>query len=309
VSRTGETTAVALGIDAGGTAARWRLTRSGRLVAQGDAAAFNGHIFSPTARAAAFASLGTLADAVLAHGRPSAVVAGITGLDAGTPEARLYAEEIARAFDLPLARVAIHNDMRIAYEAAFGGPDRGVLVYSGTGSIGSYVDADGEIVRVGGRGVILDDGGSGFWIGKEALKAVFRAEDRATGSGFDTPLGRHLAIAIGGATWSSARAFVYGGDRGRVGQLATAVAAAAMDGDAVAKSILSEAGRELALLACALIERVGRRDVVLAGGASTVHPAVADAFRRTLPSGISVLQSRLNPVEAASAMAARLAAG
>lgn len=298
---------LALGIDAGGRAARWRLADpAGARVAEGESTAFNGHIFTDAARAATFATLGRLATAVLAVGRPGAVVAGITGLDADTPEAQAFSDEFARLFEIPAARIAVLNDMRIAYEAAFGGPGQGILVYSGTGSIGCHVDVEGRLIRVGGRGVMLDDGGSGFWIGKEALRHLFRAEDRAPGSGFASPLGRHLAGAIGGPTWDAARAFVYGGDRGRVGMLARAVADAAREGDAVALDVLSSAGRELAELALALTARIGTREVVLAGGATKLHPVLADAFRAALPRDTIVRHAAITPVEAAADMATRL---
>jgi N-acetylglucosamine kinase-like BadF-type ATPase len=298
---------LALGIDAGGRAARWQLAGpGGARVAEGESAAFNGHIFTDAARTATFAALARLAETVLAAGRPGAVVAGITGLDADTPEAGAFGSELARLFDLSVARVAVLNDMRIAYEAAFGGPGQGILVYSGTGSIGCHVDREGRLIRVGGRGVMLDDGGSGFWIGKEALRRLFRAEDRAPGSGFASPLGRHLAGAIGGPTWDAARTFVYGGDRGRVGMLAMAVADAARESDAVALDVLASAGRELAELALALTARIGTRDLVLAGGATELHPVVAAAFRAALPHDTVVRHTAITPVDAAAAMAARL---
>lgn len=300
---------LALGIDAGGTAARWRLSdTAGTRVGEGESTAFNGHVFTEAARAATFAAVGRLAASVLTVGQPGAVAAGITGLDAETPQAQDFTGELARVFAIPQARIAVVNDMRIAYEAAFGGPGQGILVYSGTGSIGCHVDAAGGLIRVGGRGVMLDDGGSGFWIGKEALRRLFRAEDKSPGSGFASPLGRHLAGAIGGPTWDAARAFVYGGDRGRVGMLARAVAGAARDGDAVALDVLASAGHELAELALALVHRLGPREVVLAGGATDLHAAVMDAFRAALPSDTRVRHAVISPVDAAAAMAARLLA-
>ena len=174
------------------------------------------------------------------------MLAGITGLDQGADAAGFFRRQMADVFGIAQTNARAWNDMAIAYRAACT-PGTGILVYSGTGSIACHVTAAGELIRVGGYGVIIDDAGSGFWIAKEALKALFRAEDRAPGSGWSTPLGRALAVEFGGATWDHARAFVYGGDRGRVASLAPAVARAASDGDNAALSVIESRGRRTRL--------------------------------------------------------------
>lgn len=293
-----------LGIDAGGTALRWCLaTRGGSIIARGELPPVTGHIFTEDARRRARTIIDALGIAVLAHDKPARVIAGITGLDATSESADVYRRMLATAFDLPLRDVEVDTDMVVAYRAAFA-PSEGILVYSGTGSVGFHLAADGAQVRAGGRGVIIDDGGSGFWIAKEAVKALFRLEDRGPGSGFATPLGRHLADGFGAATWDAARTYIYGGERGRVASLVPHVASAARDGDAVALAIFGGAGRELAELANSLLARTDARNVVLTGGASFAHPALAAAFRDALAGRASIDHRTLDPALAAATIAA-----
>ena len=86
--------------------------------------------------------------------------------------------------------------MWIAYLSYFA-LGEGILIYSGTGSIGYYLSADKEVIRVGGRGNLIDDGGSGFWIAREALKAVLRDEEENPGHGWSTILGTCLSRRVG----------------------------------------------------------------------------------------------------------------
>ena len=294
---------VGLGIDAGGTSSRWHLVDGhGISIAAGTGAPIGGHIFSAAARDAAFATLDAVLADVRCNGQPAAAVAGITGLDRESVAASAFRDHIADRLGIASTAVRIEMDMVIAYHAAFE-PGGGILVYSGTGSIAVHVAADSTTARAGGRGVIIDDGGSGFWIAREAIRAVYRLEDREPGTGFATVLGRELAAAVGGSDWETMRAFVYGGDRGRVASLSPAVARAAVAGDGVAAEILNAAGRELAALASALLARLGPRDIVLAGGASFVADAVAQSFRRSLPSSIRMRHERLDSARAAALMA------
>lgn len=270
---------VGLGLDGGGSALRWCLAdAAGVTIARGEAAAITGHVFDEARRAQADATLAAAAAAILAAGRPAAVMAGITGLSADTDPARHVAATLSRLLALPAGRIAIGNDMEIAYRSVFA-PGQGILVYGGTGSIGFHVAADGRSIRVGGHGNLIDDAGSGFWIAAAAVRAILRAEDFNPGDGWSTPLGRVLARAIGGSDWNTVRAFVYGGDRGRVAAVARLIVEA---DDPVARGLARSAGQELARLATILTARVGALPIVFAGGVSR-SAAILESFRAALP--------------------------
>ncbi|WP_332875801.1 N-acetylglucosamine kinase [Massilia sp. S19_KUP03_FR1] len=269
-----------LGIDAGGTRTRWALAdRAGAIVAEGEVAGLSAlQMGSNTGRTALHARLTQLADTVLAHGKPGAIRAGLTGFGGDGAQLQRW---LATLFDMPASAVTLCNDIEIAYAACFQ-PGAGYLVYAGTGSIGAWIAADGVLHRAGGRGVVLDDGGGGFWIAREALRHIWRREDEQPGAWQDSIMARAVFDQIGGSDWDHSRQFIYGQERGAVGQLAMAVAASA-DADPVAAGILRHAGRELARLAIALRGRFGARPVALSGRAATLHPMIFDAMRAALP--------------------------
>lgn len=300
---TGDTqTALGLGIDAGGTRTRWALAdHAGRVHAEGIVDGLSAlQMASPGGREAVHAALSALAAGVRAHGQPQHIQAGLTGF--GGEGAQLQSWLAALLGVAPDA-VALCSDIEIAYRASFA-PGQGYLIYAGTGSIGAYIDSAGQFHRAGGRGVMLDDGGGGFWIAREALRHIWRNEDEEPGRWRSSPMAQAVFGQIGGDDWALSRQFIYHQERGQVGVLALAVAASAA-ADPAAMAILHEAGRELARLALALTSRFGARPLVLAGRAAQLHPAIASAMRAALPDTLSLTQSDSEPHHAA----ARIAAG
>ena len=289
-------TAHGLGLDAGGSATRWALAdTSGAIVGAGEVPAASGHLYGAEERAR-FERMAAALRTAIGAAEIAKVVAGITGIAASTREAALAASLLGNALGIDAAHVQIDDDMWIAYHAAFKRGE-GHLVYCGTGSIGVHVAADGSVVRVGGRGMLIDDAGSAFWIGRQALELIWRRID-------DDPdakgrLAAEVFVTIGGDSWDAARAYVYGGGRNAVAALAVAVARA---GDADARAILHAAGTELARLAHALVRRAGVRPVALAGRAAHLHPAILEGFHAAAPE----TDVRLITIDLAAA-AARLA--
>lgn len=273
---------LALGLDAGGTMTRWALaTADGRLVAEGTVAGFGAAMLAtPEGQARLRDTLAALAQAVRAvqavHavGRPLQVHGGITGYGG---QREPLAGLIGAALGVDPAVVTLASDVEVGYLGCFQ-PGEGYLVYAGTGSIGVFIDADGVFHRVGGRGGLLDDGGSGYWIAREALRHIWRTEDESPGAWQGSPMARAVLERLGGADWSHTRRFITSADRGEMGRLALAVAATA-DADPVARQILQQAGAELGRLARILVRRHGPRPVALAGRVFALHPAIAEACR------------------------------
>lgn len=291
-----------LGLDCGGSESRWVvLDDAGERVARGTGPRMSGHIFNPAEREIAMTALRTLCTDIRAAAAPvHAVVAGITGLSNDGPENRVLADTLAALLEVPFERVIIGDDMWLAYHAAFR-PGEGILVYAGTGSAACHVDADGLVWSAGGRGCVIDDAGSGFWIGQQALRWMMRQVDRTGDLPADT-LAEALCGRIGGREWETIRGYVYAESRGRVAMLAMAVADAAKADDPIALSILQEAGSALADLALALIGRVGLKPIALTGRASSLHPAIFEAFDRTLATPDTRLIT-IDPSEAAARLA------
>ncbi|MFC0252330.1 N-acetylglucosamine kinase [Massilia consociata] len=290
-----------LGIDAGGTQTRWALAAAGgRIVAEGAVPGLSAlQMGSSEGREVVQATFGAIARAVLAHGRPTRVRAGLTGFGGDGEQLQRWLGEL---LGLAPGAVSFSSDIEIAYLASFA-PGEGYLVYAGTGSIGAFIDAQGGFHRAGGRGVVLDDGGGGFWIAREALRHIWRLEDERPGAWESSPMAHAVFQHVGGADWSFSRQFIYGRERGEVGKLAIAVAATA-ERDPAAAAILREAGRELARLAQALTSRFGPRPVALAGRAAELHPAIVETMRAALPPGTTLSQTGMRAHYAAARLAA-----
>ena len=283
-----------LGIDGGGSATRWALCdETGVAVDAGELPGISGHLFNAPERAR-FADMVGALRARLGAAEIGALVAGITGMS----EPAVAASLLSEALGVAASRVQVRDDMWIAYHAVFA-PGEGHIVYSGTGSIGVHVRADGTVLRVGGRGMLIDDGGSAFWIGRIALDLIWRRIDDDPDEGAKGRLAQALFFQIGDAGWDATRAYVYGGGRASVAALARAVASA---DDEAARAILHAAGAELARMARSLARRAGKKPVALIGRAAALHPAILDGFRAAAPD----LAVRLETPDAAIA-AARLA--
>lgn len=262
-----------LGIDMGGTATRWAWLGADGSVARGAAPGATALIYDAPRRAAFDAAL-----AAVRAGVPGGVRAAHLGLTgAGFARDPAIAAAAAAALGLPRDRLSHENDAELAHRAAFGaGP--GHLVIAGTGSVGIGVTDRGRAV-VGGRGVLIDDRGSGAWIAVQALQTVHAVLDETGGfAGVEA-----LAAALGAADWEALRARVYGADRGALGLMAREVAGVAEGGCATAGAILNRAGHELAAMAAQLAARLGPAPVALAGGVLGLSPLIPAAIRAALP--------------------------
>ena len=305
-SATGGHAELGLGIDAGGTRTRWALASAGgELLAEGHVAGFSAvQLATRNGQQAVRDTLAVLAAEVLAVGQPCQVHAGVTGYGGvAEPLAGLIGAPLGLAADA----VTLATDIEVACLDVFH-PGEGYLVYAGTGSIAAFVDGGGAFHRVGGRGAVVDDAGSGFWIAREALRLIWRHEDEAPGAWQASPLAREVFEHVGGSDWAASRAFAYGVDRGEMGKLALAVAAAAAT-DPQALHLLDDAGRELGRLARILVQRFGPRPVALAGRVFQLHPVIEQACRAALPEGVPVQRRTSQGHHAAARRAARAAAG
>ena len=297
---------LALGIDAGGTRTRWALADSdGRALAEGEAPGMTALVLArPEGEAALRERCAKLAEEVCAHGTPAAILGGWTGLGEAAPALQRL---LAGVFGLPPGQVHACSDIELAYRTQFDA-GQGYLVYAGTGSIGAWIDEHGLLHRAGGRGVLLDDGGGGYWIAREALRHIWRNEDEQPGRWRESAMACAVFDWLGGEDWSVTRSFMYGRERGEIGQLARAVAASA-GRDPAAHAILVQAGLELGRLANALCARFGPRPVLLAGRAATLHPIIGASLRTTLPAGVTLAQSEGLMHHGAASLAAQAMAG
>jgi glucosamine kinase len=273
-----------LGLDVGGSATRWCLTdQRGKLVRRGETVGFSGHLLQEDVRIKAEQALDSIRQQT---GPVARIAAGVTGLSRHTEQSRLLHALMRDRFGS--RDIALMPDIALACLTAFP-RESGILIYAGTGSIVASRRSDGALEIAGGKGVLIDDAGGGYWIAVAAMRSVLRQEDTLPGSGWITPLGQALCSALGipagGTDWPVVRQAFYALDRGGIARLAMAAGVAAHKGDACALQILHSAGVALAGFASMLLDRVGRLPVTLTGRAAALHPMIADSVERALREG------------------------
>src|SRR3989338_1793838 len=98
---------------------------------------------------------------------------GGAGID--TPQAKQKAESILKEI-LVADKMFVGNDTQLVLPAC-STKNYGIVVIAGTGSNFYGKNKNGKEAYVGGLGGLLADEGSGYWIGRVALRSVVRADD------------------------------------------------------------------------------------------------------------------------------------
>jgi N-acetylglucosamine kinase-like BadF-type ATPase len=225
----------------------------------------------------------------------AAIVAAISGY-----EGRIY----GAAPQLLSANVLIVHDALAAHAGALGGAS-GVVVIAGTGSVAYGRNDNGKEATFGGWGYLFGDEGSAFWIAREALAAMMRAQD-LDDPGFDEERRAIRAYFGTDSARAVARGF-YSGDISR--QRVAAFAPIAMR-SARFDAIVHDGSMQLGELACRALDALALDRLALCGGLfqeRRYYDAVANviAARR---SGTQIVPARYEPVAGALLLAYRHAA-
>lgn len=146
--------------------------------------------------------------------------------------------------------LAVMSDAELVVYGAYG-TSPGMVVIAGTGSIALLRDEHGRLHRCGGWGPRIDDVGGGFWLGRQACKAVARMLD---GRGPDTLLIRPVAayVRADADDHESVRTALRRASIDGVARLGAAVLTYAEEGDAVAHAIRRSGALALAELIATL---------------------------------------------------------
>jgi N-acetylglucosamine kinase-like BadF-type ATPase len=240
---------------------------------------------------------------------PAAICLGMAGVD------RPRDADVVRGILLRIGQRAqpfVVNDALIALEAGVPG-GAGVVVVAGTGSIAYGRDARGRAARAGGWGYVLGDEGSGYWLGRQALRAVVRAADGRGRATALTPrvLAHYQVDRAQDLVWEVYRG---GMKPTAIAALAAEVGAAAAEGDGLAMQIIDAAGAELAGAAVSVARRLSldRCPVILAGGVlrgvAPLRARLVADLGKVLPNA-EVRVLHVEPAEGAARLALALAAG
>ena len=302
--------AIVVGVDAGGSRTRVMVAdESGKeivTVEGGPSAARPGEI-----ERAADTIAATIKDALAAcdmsHVVPKVLCVGAAGAGREPEREGLWQALMGRDV---AEDIVVHPDAMIALDDAFG-EGAGLMVISGTGSVGFGRGPAGAFARCGGWGPICGDEGSGAWIGRKALSIVTASSD-----------GREPETQLVGAVLTAAEVnevadLVAWGAQATPATLATlapVVLSVAQGGDLRANSLVTIAVEELVLHARTLARQLfgdERAAVPLALGGgllakgSLLRKRMVNRLKTAVP-GAQLREEEVVPVRGAVRGALRL---
>ncbi len=279
-----------MGVDGGGTGSRVLITdQSGSpcASAEGEAALLGPMEPEVVVGQATDLILEALTD-IPGASSPAAVWLGLAG--AGEPSLRVRAE-VALRDAFPHSRVGVGTDMEAALQDAVGEAG-GILLLAGTGSAAIGRNASGRTARAGGRGSLIGDEGSAYWLGEHALRAVLRAED---GRGPPTRLSPQLLALTGVGEPAGLVAWAAGSGKAEIASLAPLVSTLSAQGDGVAYQLIARAVDELIIHVEALFRELGPWPepplVTISGGVLEAKGPMRKGVREALDALDSVVAS------------------
>lgn len=296
-----------LGIDGGGTKTEALLGPDARHSAWGKAGPSNPHAVGVTTGAKNVKVAILAAEKQLGRKRPYGAVIGLAGMDTPRDVAAMHRALTKELRGMLAPGWKLVNDIVIAFRS---GTDvkYGAVIIAGTGSNALAIGPDG-IARASGRGHRLADEGSGFAQGSDALHAVTKADD---GRGPKTLLIKYILGHFKIRNVDGLIKIVYEPEFGKpqIAALAPLVQFAAEHGDRVAKTILTDAARELALLATTVIRKSGLQrksfPLVTVGGifkCPIILPAHFRSVVRKFAPKVQFIKPKLRPALGAWMMA------
>lgn len=244
--------AIIIGIDGGGSRTRAMVAdEEGREIVTVEAGASAVRPGEAERSADVMAELvrDALASCDMTHVTPKVICVGVAGVGRDAEREALWQALVGREI---ADEVVVHTDAMIALDDAFGeGP--GLLVVSGTGSVGYGRGPTGAFVRCGGWGPVCGDEGSGAWIGRRALSIVTASHD-----------GREPETALTGGILTAAEVnevsdlirWAAAATPATLARLAPVVMSVAQAGDLRANSLVTLAVEELVLHARTLARQL-----------------------------------------------------
>jgi N-acetylglucosamine kinase-like BadF-type ATPase len=167
----------------------------------------------------------------------------------------------------------------------------------GTGS-SLFIRKSGEpITTIGGRGYIIDTGGSGYCLGRDAFYMAFKSMDkRIKPTLLVDILGQKTGLLFD--DWQAA---IYKGGRSYIASFADAVFVGLKEGDWACKEIVDHQASLLAELTYpAETHFTGGFDVVMSGGIVTSYPEYVQAIKEKASKRANLILAKVPPIYGAA---------
>lgn len=247
-----------VGVDGGGTKTHVALMNAaGEIVGEGAAGPSNPlRVGVETAVSNILKAIDSACDdGGVARGDITSATLGLAGVRRQDLRDRVRASFVEHS---RIRRTTVITDAEIAlFGTAMGKP--ALVVIAGTGSICIGKNEKGETAIAGGWGPLAGDEGGGIGIAEEALHRIAKASD---GRGLPTSLTERASEYFRASGPENLIVAIYSPqmDNTRIAGFARHVVEAAQDGDRIAEDIVKEAGFELGVAACAVIEKLALED-------------------------------------------------
>jgi glucosamine kinase len=256
--------ALFLGVDAGGTSCKARLTDpGGRILGTGMSGPANTRVGVEALHRTLMEACQEAIDAAGLDGEAVSTIRagmGVAGINRAGSKAKL------QAMPFPFASLVLTSDAVIANLGAHAGGDGAILIV-GTGSVG-LIKRGEDSTSIGGYGFPISDEGSGAALGLSAIRHALRALDgRTRPTALSQAVTQRFEHAIPSIiTWMDDAA------PGDYASFAPLVLSHAEAGDEIALSIIREAANHIERFIETIYARGATRCVLMGGLAGPMRP-------------------------------------
>lgn len=284
-----------IGIDAGGTKTDICVCKKdGHVVYRMTSGGINAARMGPEAAAEGVCAL------IRKTGFESALslYAGVAGAGSSTVSASL--RKMLSGLLPDIGRITVASDAFNGLNSVVGSGD-GIALIAGTGSA-AFARSRGSSFQAGGRGSLIDDAGSGYWLGRACLDSVYRALDDR---GKKTILSESVSSMLGMPP-EEAIPLIYEKGIPFIASFAPCVFECAEKGDEVALTLASRCAEELWLHIKACMAFYADPDPVCAATGGMFRSAYLRRALSLMASehGVNIVYPSLPPVTGAVIAAA-----
>ena len=232
--------------------------------------------------------------------RAVGLFAGIAGASSGDNK-QVLAEYLRSRY--PYMKVRVEGDLHNAVSLVRG-VERCIAVIAGTGS--AVFGWDGkEMLLVGGWGYLFDDAGSGFGVGREAIRHCLMVEEGELAGG---ELYRDITAALGGRAHDRL-AEIYSGGNDYIASMAPVVFECYGKGDPTAAAIVTRLAERISLLInrlAGMTERDFGDTVVISGGLASAGEVIEPLLAKLIGPSRRIVFTTLPPVYGAAVKCMKL---
>ncbi len=225
---------------------------------------------------------------------------------------RSVVRQMAADLDLaPFDKIGVDHDCRVALAGGLSGRP-GIVLIAGTGTACFGMNARGDSWRSGGWGPLIDDDGSSYWLGLQAMRAAVLEFD---GRGQSTLLTRFIyeKLQLEDMNELMNELYASGMTRTEIAALSPYVFEAAAQEDMVALQLIRRGCQSMADSVLAVAQKLEldhkHTELAVVGGLTNagdmlLHP-LAEAVHARLPH-CQVIQAELSPAMGAALLALQL---